>query len=130
MKKIKVYPVILSGGSGTRLWPWSRKNYPKQYLNIFDENTLSKTLIRVNSIEDNLFSMQNPIIVTNENQRFLALDNSIKYIKNTKIILEPNGKNTAPSLYLASLYAKEMNKDDDSVLIVLSADHWVKNEVG
>ena len=128
MKKIKVYPVILSGGSGTRLWPWSRKNYPKQYLNIFDENTLSKTLIRVNSIEDNLFSMQNPIIVTNENQRFLALDNSIKYIKNTKIILEPNGKNTAPSLYLASLYAKEMNKDDDSVLIVLSADHWVKNE--
>ena len=129
MKKIKVYPVILSGGSGTRLWPWSRKNYPKQYLNIIGENTLSKTLSRISSIKGDFFLMQNPIVVTNEDQRFLALDNSITYIKNTKIILEPTGKNTAPSLYLASLYAKDMNKtDEDSVLIVLSADHWIKNE--
>ena len=116
-----IVPVILSGGSGTRLWPLSRKLYPKQFINLVNETTLFQdTILRLP--ED----VAEPLIICNEEHRFLAAEQLREIGKKTKgIILEPEGKNTAPAIALAAL--QFINKGEDPILLVLSADHLIEN---
>ena len=124
--KTKLIPVILCGGSGSRLWPLSRKSYPKQFL-ILEGNIeltlLQKTLKRLETFEN----ISKPIIICNEDHRFLVAEQCRAIdIVPEEIILEPVGKNTASAIALASLRALDINKEAN--LIVLSSDHIIKNE--
>ncbi len=111
-------PVILSGGSGTRLWPLSRSQYPKQFLPLVSEKTmLQETYCRLRGLN----GLHNPIAVCNEDHRFMVAE-QLREInaKPTAIILEPVGRNTAPAVALAALAAAE-----DDVLLVLPSDHVI-----
>ncbi|MGE4398251.1 MAG: mannose-1-phosphate guanylyltransferase/mannose-6-phosphate isomerase [Campylobacterales bacterium] len=112
--------IILSGGSGTRLWPISRTLMPKQFVKLFDGQSLfQKTVIRNNGI------CEQTLVVSNSEQFFLALDQADE-IGNREIsfLLEPIGRNTAPAIAIASF-----GMDRDEVLLVSSSDHLIKNEV-
>lgn len=126
--KITVVPVILCGGSGTRLWPLSRKDYPKQFLQLMGEYSLfQQTLLRLKSLYNYTnIDLKPAIIVANEAHRFLVLDQLHKIDQSANIILEPIGKNTAPSLTLASLHANELYKN--AVMMVLPADHAINDD--
>lgn len=122
-----IVPVILCGGSGTRLWPLSRNNYPKQFLKLTNEHSLfQQTLLRLKFLNKISMSVQAPIIVTNEVHRFLVLDQLHQIDHYATIILEPVAKNTAPSLTLAALKANELY--DNPLLIVLPADHAISDD--
>ena len=125
MNSQPILPVILCGGSGTRLWPLSRKSFPKQYLSINSENNktlLQKTQERIL----NLKNIQNPIIVCNEEHRFIVAEQMREIeVKPNKILLEPFGRNTCPAITLAALKAVEHN--DDPIILVLSSDHHISN---
>ncbi|MFL0802349.1 MAG: mannose-1-phosphate guanylyltransferase/mannose-6-phosphate isomerase [Agarilytica sp.] len=115
-----VIPVILSGGSGSRLWPKSRKAYPKQLHKLYDEYTmLQHTFNRVNHLAA-------PIIVCNDAQRFMVAD-QLSEVSDQKIsiMLEPVGRNTAPAIAVAAL--KAMETDSNAILVVLPADHQIKD---
>jgi len=117
-----IVPVILSGGSGSRLWPLSRSQYPKQFIDLINETTLFQdTILRLPN------NLRDPLIVCNEEHRFLAAEQLRQIEKKTcGIILEPIGKNTAPAIALAAL---ELSKNlDDPILLVLSADHYIENK--
>ena len=116
-----IVPIILSGGSGTRLWPLSRKLHPKQFINLVNETTLFQdTILRLPK------DVAEPLIICNEEHRFLAAEQLRAIGKKTKgIILEPEGRNTAPAVALAAL--QFINKGEDPILLVLSADHLIKN---
>jgi len=120
---MQIIPVILSGGSGTRLWPLSRKQYPKQYLPLAGDNTmLQETILRLSGL-DNLVD---PIIVCNADHRFLVAGQCQQInIKNPTILLEPVGRNTAPAIAAAAL--QSLKKTDDAVLLILSADHVIQD---
>ncbi len=124
-----IIPVILSGGSGTRLWPLSRKAYPKQFLELIDdENLFKKTLSRVIRRE----GFGAPIIVCNKDHRFLVAENlEEENIKPQSIILEPNGRNTAPAITIASIEAmKGKNEKTDDVLLIMPSDHLIRDVDG
>jgi len=118
---VRFYPVILSGGSGTRLWPMSRKLLPKQFLALLSEHTLfQETALRVKPIE----GCEAPIVVCNDEQRFLAADQLREIgIEAATMILEPVGRNTAPAIAVAALAARE--RDPKALLLVLPSDHTV-----
>ena len=120
---MKIIPIILSGGSGTRLWPLSRKQYPKQYLPLAGDNTmLQETILRLNGL-DNLVD---PIIICNVDHRFLVAEQCQQIgIKNPIILLEPVGRNTAPAIAAAAL--QSLKETGDVVLLVLSADHVIQD---
>jgi len=120
-----IFPVILSGGSGSRLWPVSREHYPKQFLNLHkeDRSLLQEAAQRLNNVEDT----GTPIVVCNEEHRFLVAEQMHQIgQQNTQIILEPCGRNTAPALALAALAARSVSADAE--LLVMPADHVIKNE--
>ena len=100
IKKNQIQPVILSGGSGTRLWPLSRESFPKQYIQLSkksDYSFLQKTQLRIKDLK----GIAPPIIICNEEQRFLVAEQMREINTKTKsIILEPFGKNTAPAIAL------------------------------
>ena len=102
-----IIPVILAGGSGSRLWPLSRESFPKQFLKLSDEddNTLlQKTYKRIEDLEN----ISKPIIICNEDHRFIVGDQMKKIkIKPSSIILEPSRRNTAPAITIAALKAIE-----------------------
>jgi len=116
-----IVPVILSGGSGIRLWPLSRKLYPKQFISLVNQTTLFQdTIMRLPN------TASSPLVICNEEHRFLAAEQLREINKKPKgIILEPEGKNTAPAIALAAL--KFINTGEDPILLVLSADHLIKN---
>jgi len=120
----KIQPVILSGGSGSRLWPLSRAMYPKQLLPLVTENTmLQETATRLKEID---IEVMDPVIVCNEEHRFFVAEQMRQLgIKNSKIILEPMGRNTAPALTLAALATKQIS--EDTVMLVMPADHVIEN---
>jgi mannose-1-phosphate guanylyltransferase/mannose-6-phosphate isomerase len=116
-----IVPIILSGGSGTRLWPLSRKLHPKQFIDLVNDTTLFQdTILRLPK------NTADPLIICNEEHRFLAAE-QLRQIdkKSNGIILEPIGRNTAPAIALAAL--KFINNGEDPLLLVLSADHLIKN---
>jgi len=121
---ISLQPVILSGGSGTRLWPLSRRAYPKQFLSLIDDTSLlQSTAARLDSLADTA-DLRAPLIVCNEAHRFLVAE-QLRASGHAagNIVLEPVGRNTAPALTLAALDVA----DDDPVLIVMPADHVVRD---
>jgi len=124
LSKINLIPIILSGGIGSRLWPLSRSSFPKQYLKLNEdsENTLlQETYIRLKGLKN----LNSPIIVCNEEQRFIAAEQMRQInVEPIKILLEPFGKNTAPAITLASLIASEI--ENDPILLILSADHKIE----
>ena len=126
----KIYPVVLCGGSGTRLWPLSREEYPKQLLSLVDDNTLLQgTIKRLNvsgqTQED--IEIAVPVIVTNESHRFLVAEQLREIgFENAEIILEPEGKNTAPALCLAALHIQSL--DPEGLMLVMPADHVIQNQ--
>jgi mannose-1-phosphate guanylyltransferase/mannose-6-phosphate isomerase len=127
--KMIIQPVILSGGSGTRLWPLSREHYPKQLIALCGEHSLlQETLLRLNGLEKKsaTVQMRAPLIVSNEEHRFLVAE-QIRQIgwSFEKIILEPTGRNTAPALTLAALAATRDGQDP--LLLVMPADHVIQN---
>ena len=111
-------PVILAGGSGTRLWPLSRQLYPKQFLPLTGDKTmLELTVDRLTDLD-----CAPPIIVCNEEHRFIAAEQlRLSNMAHNGIILEPCGRNTAPAICLAALLAREISPD--STLLILPADH-------
>ena len=123
-----IYPVILAGGSGTRLWPMSRSLYPKQLINLYNTHTmLQNTLLRLSGLND----LGDPVVICNENHRFMTAEQIRRIdINNFKIILEPAARNTAPAIALAALIIDDNSKSEtqqDPVMLVLPADHEIKN---
>lgn len=116
-------PVILSGGSGTRLWPLSRAKKPKQFLPLLnDKSMLQNTLLRVKG----LAGLGAPLIICNEDHRFMVAEQLRELaITNPAIVLEPEGRNTAPAIAVAAL--KAIQQGDDPLLLVLAADHAIKD---
>lgn len=122
-----LFPVIMAGGSGSRLWPLSRELYPKQFLKLDGEFTmLQATVQRLAAL-----SCAEPLVICNEDHRFLVaeqLRNLDKLAHN--IILEPAGRNTAPAIALAAQTALQTaNEGEDPLLLVLAADHVIRDEM-
>lgn len=124
---IQVTPVILCGGSGTRLWPLSRTGFPKQFLCLTgNESLFQQAAQRLSQLGNSDIAVANPIIVTGEEHRFLAAEQLREAgIEMGSALLEPVGRNTAPALTLAALAAVE--GDADPVLVVTPADQTVVN---
>jgi len=124
----QVLPVILCGGSGTRLWPLSRSGFPKQFLVLSGDDSnqslFQQAINRIHGVANKNIEIGKTLIVTNEEHRFLALDQlrELKRVDAT-LLLEPLGRNTAPALTLAALYACEQG--GDPVLVVTPADQTV-----
>ena len=116
-------PVVMAGGSGTRLWPLSRTLYPKQFLSLNSRLTmLQETLRRLDKVEH-----KPALVICNESHRFIVAEQLRKEsLKHSGILLEPVGRNTAPAVALAALQA--MVTGDDPILLVLAADHEIQNE--
>ena len=120
-----ILPVIMAGGSGSRLWPLSRELYPKQFLTLTGEQSmLQQTISRLSEIE-----RADPILICNEEHRFIAAEQvRLSGHKHGGIILEPVGRNTAPAIALAALHAiKNSAQGEDPILLVLAADHIIEN---
>ncbi|MGX0889476.1 mannose-1-phosphate guanylyltransferase [Pseudomonas sp. ADAK2 TE3594] len=116
-------PVILSGGSGSRLWPLSRQLNPKQFLSLIDANLslLQATIQRLEGLD-----IQSPRLICNEEHRFLAAEQLRKLgMESANILLEPIGRNTAPAVALAALQATA--EGQDPMLLILPADHSIKD---
>ena len=127
MKQV-LLPVVMAGGSGTRLWPLSRALYPKQFLAIHGSRTLFQQAVeRLMTLAGAEHELVGPCIVGNEEHRFLTLDQLREMrAQPSAVLLEPLGRNTAPALTLAALFARDELKDaEDPVLVVTPADQTV-----
>jgi mannose-1-phosphate guanylyltransferase/mannose-6-phosphate isomerase len=125
----EIVPVVLCGGSGTRLWPLSREGFPKQFLTFSgDKSLFQQAVSRVNNLNSADINIGNTLVVTNEEHRFLALE-QVRELKNitAKFLLEPVSRNTAPALTLAALQANE--DFQDPILVVVPADQTVLDVV-
>jgi mannose-1-phosphate guanylyltransferase/mannose-6-phosphate isomerase len=123
---MNIQPVILCGGSGTRLWPLSREQYPKQLLKLAGDHTmLQATALRLLGLaHDAGIQLMPPLLVGNEEYRFLMAQQMQEIgVDHAPILLEPCGRNTAPALTLAALSAR-----DDTVLVVMPADHIIQDQ--
>ncbi len=120
---MKIIPIILSGGSGSRLWPLSRQAYPKQLLNLLGSHTLLQTtVLRANALSHT----SEPLLICNNDHRFLVAEQILQLgIKPLEIILEPIKRNTAPAVAIAALRC--MAEDSESIMLVLPADHLIEN---
>jgi len=118
-------PVLLSGGSGSRLWPLSREAHPKQFLPLVGDNTLLQdTWLRLRGLP----GASAPIVVANEEHRFLVAEQLQQIgVKPAALILEPVGRNTAPAIAVAALQA--MADGSDPVLVILPSDHVIRDEM-
>ena len=125
MNKDKIVPIILCGGTGSRLWPLSRASHPKQYLKVDNKEKFSffqNTLKRINSFK----IADDPIIICNEEHRFIVAEQLRSLgIKAKAILLEPTGRNTAPAVTIAAIRAIKENANSN--LLILPADHLIKN---
>lgn len=124
---IQITPVILCGGSGTRLWPLSRAGFPKQFLVLSGTTSLFQQAVeRINQLGESDIAVGTTLVVTNEDHRFLSLE-QLREINgiNATLLLEPIGRNTAPALTLAALQATENGQDP--ILVVTPADQTVEN---
>lgn len=118
---VDIYPVILSGGAGTRLWPLSREALPKQFLRLLsDRSLLQETLLRVQGLEH----VRPPIVVANQEHRFLVAEHlrNIEVTPHT-LFLEPVARNTAPALAAAA--CRIVNENPDGIMLVLPSDHYI-----
>ena len=119
-------PIILAGGSGTRLWPLSREQSPKQFLSLAGESSLFQQALERVAV----FSGRSPLVICNEEHRFVAAEQLRQLGTQATILLEPVGRNTAPAIALAAFQAlgdSKNNPDEAPVLLVLAADHVIKD---
>lgn len=122
--KLKVHPVILAGGSGTRLWPMSREHHPKQLIGLLGEDSLlQSTTHRLDGLEAGYPLTEQLVVVANEEQRFTTAEQLRTSGKPTRLILEPVGRDTAPALTAAALSI--VSQDEDGIMVVMPADHAV-----
>lgn len=120
-----IHPVIMAGGTGSRLWPLSRQLNPKQFLKLTDSpfSMLQSTVARLNGMDTH-----EPLLICNEEHRFLAAEQMRQSgHEDSRIILEPCGRNTAPAIALAALQLCENSSDEDPLMLVLAADHLIKD---
>lgn len=119
-------PVILAGGGGTRLWPLSREHYPKQFINLFNNRSmLQNTLTRLQGLEQDI-QVEPPLVVCNEVHRFLVADQCEEIEQPLKnIVLESQGRNTAPALTIAALSL--VADGGDAMMLMMPADHMIKD---
>lgn len=124
---MNVFPVILCGGSGKRLWPLSRLSHPKQFLNFFSSYSLfQETILRINQLKSDTFSIVKFLIVTSSKHRFLVVKQLEEMsVENYEIILEPVSLNTAPALTFAAHMASSLSQNP--LLIVLPCDQLIEN---
>jgi mannose-1-phosphate guanylyltransferase/mannose-6-phosphate isomerase len=129
-----VTPVILCGGSGTRLWPLSRSGFPKQFLVLSgdgsNQSLFQQAIARINAIGSTKIGLAPTLIVTNEEHRFLVLD-QLRELKGIKVtlLLEPVGRNTAPALSLAALQALDSGIEGlDPILVITPSDQTIQNQ--
>lgn len=117
-----ILPVIMAGGSGSRLWPLSRSLFPKQFISLASDLTmLQETMQRLDGLEHS-----NPMLICNDEHRFLVAEQLRQQtVESSGIILEPAGRNTAPAIALAALQA--VKNGDDPLLLVLAADHVIRD---
>nr|WP_233929218.1 mannose-1-phosphate guanylyltransferase/mannose-6-phosphate isomerase [Escherichia albertii] len=118
-------PVIIAGGTGSRLWPLSRVKYPKQFLHLGDNGTmLQATLNRLQGLK-----CDNPVVICNEQHRFIVAEQLRQLNKLAQnIILEPVGRNTAPAVTLAALNVMRNKSNQSKLILILAADHIIKDE--
>lgn len=119
-------PVIIAGGTGSRLWPLSRELYPKQFLQLDGNSTMLQAT--VNRLEQ--LNCGQPLVICNEDHRFLVAE-QLRHLGKLahNIILEPAGRNTAPAIALAAMTAQQTSVDgEDPLLLVLAADHVIRDE--
>ena len=126
MKTAPIMPVIMCGGTGSRLWPLSRESFPKQYLSLNSKDyksLLQNTLERLQGIDN----LESPLVICNEEHRFIVAEQLRGIdINPSKILLEPFGRNTAPAITMAALIA--LKNSNESNLLILSSDHEIKNK--
>lgn len=124
----KIIPVILSGGSGTRLWPLSRALSPKQFLSFFGKNSLFQdTALRM--AKDDSFTK--PVVICNNEHRFIAAENLVSMgLEASSIILEPTGRNTAPAIAVAALDVIKNFGAENDLMLVMPSDHIIQDEKG
>ncbi|WIE03928.1 mannose-1-phosphate guanylyltransferase/mannose-6-phosphate isomerase [Vibrio fluvialis] len=117
-------PIVMAGGSGSRLWPLSRSLYPKQFISLASDKTmLQETIARLRGFEH-----QAPVVICNEEHRFIVAEQLRQSnAHHSGIILEPIGRNTAPAIALAALYATQ--NGEDPLMLVLAADHIIQNDM-
>ena len=116
-------PVILSGGSGSRLWPLSRKQYPKQFLALTGDDTLFQQTIKRLAFD----GMQAPLLVCNKEHRFIVQEQlEAQNLASQAILLEPFGRNTAPAVAIAAM--KLVAEGRDELLLILPADHVIEDQ--
>ena len=121
----KIIPVLLCGGSGSRLWPKSRESFPKQYLR-FNLNNNHSFLQETQNRLLKLKNIESPIVICNEEHRFIVAEQMLEInIQPQSIILEPCGRNTAPAITIAAI--KALEKVEDPILLLLPADHSIKD---
>ena len=120
-----IIPVILCGGTGSGLWPLSRASYPKQYWALYgesEETLLQQTHKRLQGLSD----LIDPLLICNEDHRFIVAEQMRQInVEPSAILLEPTRRNTAPAIAVAALKATETG--EDPLLLVLAADHVIKN---
>jgi mannose-1-phosphate guanylyltransferase/mannose-6-phosphate isomerase len=117
---MSIIPVILCGGSGTRLWPLSRDSYPKQFLHLLENQSLFQaTVERLRGI-----TSENPVAVTNDKHRFLVAEQLREIDQKAEILLEPMGRNTAPAIAAAAIRA--LQNESSPMLLVLPSDHHIE----
>ena len=125
----KLHPIVLSGGSGSRLWPLSRASYPKQLLPLVSENTLlQETVQRAMGLSSKTLDVQAPLLICNQEHRFLVREQCLATGHSpAAIYLEPAGRNTAPAIALAALHlVHSPTADPDALMLVLPADHAIR----
>jgi mannose-1-phosphate guanylyltransferase/mannose-6-phosphate isomerase len=125
-----ILPVIMAGGSGRRLWPLSRSNYPKQFLALGCGNNSTQTMLQQTISRLNGLNNEPCMLICNEEHRFIAAEQVRQLgVEHGGIFLEPVGRNTAPAIALAAIHAIEQsNEHEEPVLLVLAADHIIDNE--
>lgn len=119
-----VTPVILSGGSGTRLWPLSRKSYPKQFVPFMGDKTLFQQTAERMSGKSAALGFQKPVVVTNSDFRFIVVEQLTEVgVDPGPVLIEPEGRNTAPAVLAAALHVQA--SDPEATLLVVPADHLI-----
>ena len=115
-----IYPVLLAGGSGTRLWPLSRKSYPKQFASLIGDNTL----FQASALRFLGEGFAAPVVVTNSDFRFIVTEQlSGAVLDPGAVLIEPEGRNLAPAVLAAALYLAQ--SDPDGLMLVAPSDHVI-----